>query len=254
MLRNARKLFHLKRSLVQQTSGIHTGSTIMSPKIALVLSGCGVYDGSEVHEASACLVHLSRAGVSVSMFAPDIPQMHVIDHIKGEEMQPARNVLTESARIARGNIKPLSDLQSADFDGVVFPGGFGAAKNLCSWAVDGPSCTVNQNVERVLKAFQGDSKPIGLTCIAPVLAAKCLPGVEVTVGHSEEEDGKWPYAGTAGGIEQCGAKHIAKDVTEAHVDLKTKVVTTPAFMCDTDLHKIFDGIGIMVDNLLKLMK
>lgn len=224
------------------------------PKIALVLSGAGVYDGTEVHEASACLVHLSRAGAEVSMFAPDVAQMHVIDHTKGEEQSESRNVLKESARIARGKISALSELSAGNFDGLVVPGGFGAAKNLSTFAVEGVNCKVNEDVEKTLKEFHAGKKPIGLCCIAPVLAAKCIPGCSVTVGSDEEEGGRWPYAGTAGAIGQLGATHVKKDVHEAHIDSENKVVTAPAYMCETQLHHIFDGIGKMIDGVLSLAK
>ncbi|KAG8430150.1 hypothetical protein GDO86_018384, partial [Hymenochirus boettgeri] len=158
------------------------------------------------------LVHLSRAGAEVKMFAPDIPQMHVIDHSKGQPSEETRNVLVESARLARGNISALSLLSVRDHDAIIFPGGFGAAKNLCTFAVDGEACNVHQDVERVLKEFSNAKKPIGLCCIAPVLAAKVIPGVEVTVGQEEEHGGKWPYAGTAKSICALGGKHCAKDV------------------------------------------
>ncbi|CAM2096843.1 unnamed protein product [Caretta caretta] len=222
-------------------------------RVAVVLSGCGVYDGTEIHEASAILVHLSRGGAEVQMYAPDIPQMHVIDHSKGQPTEAeSRNVLVESARVARGKITDLAKLSTKDHDAVIFPGGFGAAKNLSTFAVDGKDCKVNGEVERVLKEFHKAGKPIGLCCISPVLAAKVLPGAEVTVGHEEEEGGKWPYAGTAGAIKALGGKHCVKEVTEAHVDVNNKMVTTPAFMCETELHHIFDGIGAMVKGVLKL--
>ncbi|XP_062390690.1 glutamine amidotransferase-like class 1 domain-containing protein 3, mitochondrial isoform X2 [Sardina pilchardus] len=232
---------------------IHTTTNLSGAKVAVVLSGCGVYDGTEIHEASAILVHLSRGGAEVQMYAPDVPQMHVIDHGKGQPMEnQSRNVLSESARIARGNIVDVAKLSASNHDAVIFPGGFGAAKNLSTFAVDGTDCKVNGEVERVLKDFHKAGKPIGLCCISPVLAAKVLPGVEVTVGHEEEEGGKWPYAGTAQAIKALGAKHCVKDVTEAHVDRKNKVVTSPAYMCETKLHLIFDGIGAMVKDVLKL--
>ncbi|KAM9487366.1 glutamine amidotransferase-like class 1 domain-containing protein 3, mitochondrial [Clarias gariepinus] len=231
---------------------IHFSARCSSAKVAVVLSGCGVYDGTEIHEASAILVHLSREGAQVQMYAPDMSQMHVIDHSKGQPSEESRNVLAESARIARGNITDLAKLSASNHDAVIFPGGFGAAKNLSTFAVDGKDCTVNKEVERVLKDFHKAGKPIGLCCISPVLAAKVLPRVEVTVGHEEEQGGKWPYAGTAQAITALGAKHKVKDVTEAHVDPKNKVVTSPAFMCDTQLHLIFDGIGSMVRDVLKL--
>ncbi|ESO95105.1 hypothetical protein LOTGIDRAFT_160866 [Lottia gigantea] len=223
-------------------------------KVAVILSGCGVYDGTEVHEASAILVHLSRAGSEVGMFAPNINQMHVINHTKGEPMEQNRNVLEESARIARGKISALSELDSKKFDAVIFPGGFGAAKNLSSFASDGTAMKVNDEVEKTLKDFYNEKKPIGLCCISPVLAAKVFNGCEVTVGSDKEEGGKWPHAGTAGAIESMGSKHIKKSVTECHVDDKNKIVTTPAFMCETKLHEIFDGIGVMVNKVLSLTK
>ncbi|XP_047574790.1 glutamine amidotransferase-like class 1 domain-containing protein 3, mitochondrial isoform X3 [Lutra lutra] len=203
-------------------AALHGSAPRPGARVALVLSGCGVYDGTELHEASAVLVHLSRGGAEVQIFAPDIPQMHVVDHTKGQPSESeTRNVLTESARIARGKITDLARLSAANHDAAIFPGGFGAAKNL-------------------------------LCCIAPVLAAKVLRGVEVTVGHEQEEGGRWPYAGTVEAIKALGAKHCVKGVTEAHVDQKNKVVTTPAFMCETELHHIHDGIGAMVKKVLEL--
>ncbi|KAJ8004523.1 hypothetical protein DPEC_G00137160 [Dallia pectoralis] len=195
-------------------AGFRTSASCCAAKVAVVLSGCGVYDGTEIHEASAILVHLSRGRAEVQMFAPDVAQMHVIDHGKGTPTEATtRNVLAESARIARGNITDLAQLSVVNHDAIIFPGGFGAVKNLSTFAVDGPDCRVNKDVERVLKEFHKAGKPIGLCCISPVLAAKLIPGVEVTVGKEEEEGGRWPYAGTAGAIKALGATHVNKDVT-----------------------------------------
>ncbi|XP_059825011.1 glutamine amidotransferase-like class 1 domain-containing protein 3, mitochondrial isoform X4 [Hypanus sabinus] len=221
-------------------------------RVAVVLSGCGVFDGSEIHEASAILVHLSRGGADFQVYAPNVSQMHVIDHVKGEAAAESRNVLVESARIARGQVLDLVRLRAEDHDAVIFPGGFGAAKNLSTFATDGKDCQVIPDVHRVLTEFHKAQKPIGLCCIAPVLAAKVLPGVEVTVGHEEDEGGRWPYAGTAAAIKAMGAKHRVTEVDQAHVDSENKIVTTSAFMCETKLHQIFDGIGEMVQRVLKL--
>ncbi|XP_029434150.1 glutamine amidotransferase-like class 1 domain-containing protein 3A, mitochondrial [Rhinatrema bivittatum] len=232
---------------------LHGSARRPGARVAVVLSGCGVYDGTEIHEASAILVHLSREGADVQIYAPDIPQMHVIDHNRGQTVEAeSRNVLVESARIARGKISDLAQLSVQKHDAVIFPGGFGAAKNLSTFAVDGETCKVNREVERVLQDFHKAGKPIGLCCISPVLAAKVLPGTEVTVGHEEEQGGKWPYAGTAQAVKALGGKHSIKDVHEVHVDPKNRVVTTPAFMCETELYHIFDGIGAMVKSVLKL--
>ncbi|XP_040842622.1 glutamine amidotransferase-like class 1 domain-containing protein 3A, mitochondrial isoform X2 [Ochotona curzoniae] len=212
------------RPLPSPRAALHGSAPRAGPRVAVVLSGCGVYDGTEIHEASAVLVHLSRGGAEVQLFAPDVPQLHVIDHTKGQPAESeTRNVLRESARIARGKITDLAQLRAADHAAVIFPGGFGAAKNL-------------------------------LCCIAPVLAAKVLRGVEVTVGHEQEEGGRWPYAGTAEAVKALGAKHCVKDVTEAHVDRGNKVVTTPAFMCEAALHHIYDGVGAMVRGVLELAR
>ncbi|XP_039343993.1 glutamine amidotransferase-like class 1 domain-containing protein 3A, mitochondrial isoform X2 [Mauremys reevesii] len=158
----------------------------MGKKVAIVLSGCGVYDGSEIHESSAVLVHLSREGAQGEFYAPDVEQMHVVDHVKGQPTQEKRNVLVESARIARGNIKDLATLNVKELDALIIPGGFGVAKNLSTWATQGKNCTISKVVEDTLKAFHAAKKPIGMCCISPVLAAKIFPGCELTVGQDKE--------------------------------------------------------------------
>lgn len=215
----------------------------MGANVAVVLSGCGVMDGAEIHEAVSVLVHLSRGGASYRCFAPDKDQMHVVDHLAGEPASgERRNVLRESARIARGEIQPLSALHAADFDAVVFPGGFGAAKNLCDFAVKGDQCVVDPEVRRVVEEFHGAGKPIGMCCIAPVIAARVLEGCTVTIGDD---------AGTAGAIAKMGSKHAARPVTEACVDETFNVVTAPAYMYgDAPVHDVFDGIGAMVRGVL----
>ncbi|XP_074613743.1 ES1 protein homolog, mitochondrial-like [Acropora palmata] len=243
----------LSKSAAYQTVRAFSLGTSSRTSVAVVLSGSGVFDGTEIHEASAVLVHLSRAGADVSIYAPDIPQMHVLNHTKGEVTEgETRNVLVESARIARGKISSLADLDVTSHDAVVFPGGFGAAKNLSSFAVEGTGCKVNKDVQQAMTAFHVAKKPIGLCCIAPVLAAKVIPGVEITVGQDKDDGGRWPYAGTASAVVEMGAKHVNRDVLEIHVDEENKVVTTPAFMCETKVHEVHDGVGKMIEAVLKL--
>ncbi|XP_078310664.1 glutamine amidotransferase-like class 1 domain-containing protein 3, mitochondrial [Crassostrea virginica] len=243
-------IYHAKKCSLHTTSILGA----KNPKVALIFCGCGVYDGTEVHEASSAMVHLSRYEAEVGIFAPNIEQMHTIDHTKGEPMEVNRNVLVESARIARGKIKDLKDLDVQNYDAVIFPGGFGAAKNLSDFAVKGDQMTVEPSVEKVIKEFHSAKKPIGLCCISPVLAARTIPGCTVTVGQDKDVDGTWPYAGTAGACQSMGAQHINKEVTEVNVDSDNKVVTTPAYMCETAVHKVFDGVGAMVEAVLKLCK
>ncbi|RDD41941.1 ES1 protein-like protein, mitochondrial [Trichoplax sp. H2] len=213
----------ISRRLISTTPGVMS----TPKKIALVLSGCGVFDGSEIHEASA-------------------------------------NVLQESARIARGNIAALDTLVANDYDAIVFPGGFGAAKNLSTVAVKGPDCEVNDEVQRVIVDFHKLKKPMGFCCIAPTIVAKVLGTGEVTVGQSKNDDGKWPYADTAQAIEKMGAKHVDTAPNfmtdkhllncfhEIHVDQENRVVTTAAFMCDADFHVVHDGVAAMVQTVLKM--
>jgi len=228
-------------------------SAAVPKRVAVVLSGCGVYDGSEVQESIFALNQLSKMKAQVECFAPNIPQMHVINHNKGEpEEGVSRNVLAESARICRGNVKDLASLAAKDFDAAIFPGGFGAAKNLSDLAVKGGEVTLNADVDRVIKEFHSAGKVQGFCCIAPALAAKALEGVEVTVG-SDQESPSWPYAGTTGAIAAVGSKHIVKPLNEAHVDSTYKVVSSPAYMCnDAPIHEIEESVVAMVTKTMEL--
>ncbi|XP_051878132.1 LOW QUALITY PROTEIN: glutamine amidotransferase-like class 1 domain-containing protein 3, mitochondrial [Pristis pectinata] len=221
-------------------------------RVAVILSGCGVYDGSELHESSAVMVQLSRAGAEVQLYAPNVNQMHVVNHLTARPTEEVRNVLVESSRIARGQSKDLAELRINDTDALIIPGGFGVAKNLSSWAVKGKDCSVEGSVESAIKKFHATKKPIGLCCISPVLAAKLIPGCELTVGYDTECE-KWPYAKTAQALKDLGCQHINKHVNEIHVDKKNKLVTTCAFMCNAPIHEIYDGIGEMVKEVLKLV-
>nr|XP_055034507.1 glutamine amidotransferase-like class 1 domain-containing protein 3, mitochondrial [Misgurnus anguillicaudatus] len=223
----------------------------MAKRVAVILSGCGVYDGTEVHEASAVMVHLSRAGAKVQMFAPDVEMMHVVDHCKGQPGTEKRNVMQESARIARGGVTDLVKLDVTAFDALIIPGGFGVAKNLCDWATKGKEYSIKPQVEKIIKNFHKAGKPMGMCCISPVLAAKAIPGCEVTFGHDSECE-MWPHAQVAKSMVELGCKHLNKNVDEVHVDRKNKLVTTSAFMCNAAIHEVFDGLGVMVSEVLKL--
>ncbi|MBF0093237.1 MAG: isoprenoid biosynthesis glyoxalase ElbB [Alphaproteobacteria bacterium] len=213
------------------------------PRIAVVLSGCGVYDGAEIHEAVLTLLALDRRGASYQCFAPDIPQAHVINHLTGQESHESRNVLVESARIARGDVKPLRDYDPAAFDGIVFPGGFGAAKNLSSFAFDGPNCTVNPDVEKAIKGTRAAGKPIGALCISPAIMAKVLGGVELTIGSD---------SGTAATLEKLGARHKTAGHGEVVVDKAAKLVTTPCYMLNSTIGQIATGADNVVAAMLEL--
>lgn len=210
----------------------------MKKKIAVVLAGCGVYDGAEIHEATLTLLAIARHGAQYQCFAPDIDQAHVINHLSGQEMNESRNVLVEAARLARGNIKPLSGFNADDYDAIVFPGGFGVAKNLCTFAFDGVDCRVNTDVRNAVQAMHKAGKPIGALCISPVLIAKILGNVEVTIGNDQA---------TAAAVEQMGSKHAVAGHGEVVIDQANKLVTTPCYMLDATIDQISDG----AQNLIK---
>jgi len=195
----------------------------MSKRIAVILAGSGVYDGSELHEAVLTLLAIEMQGAQYQCFAPDIDQMHVVNHKTGDVTSESRSVLIESARIARGNVLALSDYNPEDYDALVLPGGFGAAKNLCDFAVKGAECTIHSEVERAVLSTNKAGKAIGAMCIAPVILAKLLPGVELTLGGEND---------AAAAASSMGA--VVKTTThgEVIVDAKHRVATTPSYMLD----------------------
>ncbi len=198
-------------------------------KVAVVLAGCGVFDGAEIHEAVMTLYAIDRTGGTYQIFAPNVKQHHVINHITGEAMNEARNVLTEAARIARGKIKALTEYRVADFDALIFPGGFGVAKNLCTYAFDGPECHVDRVVEAAIRDTHKAGKPIGALCISPVLIARILGNVTVTIGNDPA---------TARDIAAMGGRHETKRHGEVSVDKKNRIVTAPAYMLDATITEI----------------
>jgi len=210
-------------------------------KFAVVLSGCGVFDGAEIHEATLTLLAIAQQGAAYEIFAPDINQYHVINHLTHKEMPEKRNVLVESARIARGKIKPLSQFSAASYDALIFPGGFGAAKNLSTVAFDGPDAKVNPDVEAAVKAMHKAGKPIGALCIAPAVIARILGGIEVTIGDDP---------GTIGAIQKMGGTHIKTTHGEVVVDKKNKIFTTPCYMLDATIVEIYQGASNIIKEIL----
>lgn len=213
-------------------------------KIGVLLSGCGVFDGSEIHEAVLTLLALEKAGAKAICMAPDKDQLQVINHLTGEEAPERRNVLVEAARIARGDIRPLDSVSADELDALVLPGGFGAAKNLSRFAVDGPEGEVDPEVRRIVEAMFAVNKPIGFICIAPAVGAQILgsKGIEVTIGND---------ADTAGAINACGASHVDCEVTGVHLDPERKVISTPAYMLGQNILEVSKGIEKLVQTLVE---
>lgn len=213
--------------------------------VGILLSGCGVYDGSEIHESVITLLALDRSGAGWVCMAPDINQYHVVNHLTGQPTEEKRNVLAESARIARGEIMDLKHVRTADLDALIIPGGFGAAKNLSDFAIKGKDAEVHPEVRRVIIEMADAQKPIGAICISPAVLAKVLENrhPQVTIGND---------LGTADAIDAMGARHMVCEATSIHVDMENKLVTTPAYMIGANIATVAEGIEKLIKKVLEI--
>jgi len=220
-------------------------------KVCVILSGAGHLDGAEMRESIFTLLNLDQLNIAVDIFAPDMDQYHVINHLSGEVMEDKRNVLIESARVARGKVQALSELNPENYDALVMPGGFGVAKNLSDFAMSGENAKIIQKVQNVILNFYSSKKPICAICIAPTLLALTLKNhnPEITIGNDED---------TIATIEKIGANHFKKSITDIHIDEKNLLITTPAYMYGTGkLSNIFQGVSKAIkalDTMLKALK
>jgi enhancing lycopene biosynthesis protein 2 len=214
-------------------------------KIGVILSGCGVMDGSEIHEAALTLLAISKAGAEAVCMAPNVDQVHVINHLTGEEMMEKRNVLVEAARIARGKIQDLKTVKAGDIDAVVLPGGYGAAKNLCTFAFDGADCKVEPETARLVKEMHAAGKPVGAICIAPALIAKIFEGTgaKLTIGNEKEP---------ADQIRKTRNTHVDCTVRETVIDKENRIVSTPAYMLAQNIAEAAAGIEKLVQQVIQL--
>jgi enhancing lycopene biosynthesis protein 2 len=213
-------------------------------KFAVILAGSGVFDGAEIQEATLTLLAIAKAGATYDIFAPDIDQHHVINHVTGQEMKEKRNVMVESARIARGSIRPTSAFSPSDYDALVFPGGFGAAKNLCNWAVAGDSCTVHPEVEQAIKGMVAAKKPVGAMCIAPIILGKVVPGTNVTTGNDKA---------SADFIRRMGSGYTPAGHGQVVIDKERKIFSTPCYMLEASITDIAEGTENLVREMMMAM-
>jgi len=217
----------------------------MRKKIGVLLSGCGVFDGAEIHEATLTLYFLDRQGAEVFCMAPNADQLHVINHQASQETDDKRNMLVESARISRGNMKDLASASANDMDGLIIPGGFGAAKNLVDYAVKGRDCSIRPDVRRIIQEMIDARKPVGAMCIAPVVLAVALQDTSavpvLTIGTDPS---------TASDLEFFDARHQNARVDEIAIDDTNKIVTTPAYMLGPGIADIAKGIEKLVEKVL----
>lgn len=214
--------------------------------IAVILSGCGVYDGAEIHEATLSLFQLAKHGFRYTIFAPDMPQTHVINHITGEEMNEQRNVLTEAARIARGNIRPLSEFNADEFEALFIPGGFGVAKNLSDLAFKGKQMTIHRDFANAVSTIYSQSKPIVALCIAPAILAKLIKNATLTIGNDQD---------TNKIIESLDNNAVSKNnASDTVVDKINKIITAPCYMLDASIAEIGDAAENVVFELKRMLE
>ena len=217
-------------------------------KVGVVLAGCGAQDGAEIHESVITLLALDRAGAEVQIMAPDMDQFHVINHFNGDTMEPARNILVESSRIARGNIVPAATVSGDQFDALIFPGGTGMAKNIFDYAMTGPECTVISDIERLVREIIEAGKPLGAICIAPVMVAKVLQKMgrsgKVTGGCSEQ---------ITADIHSMGIETESAGADEIVVDEKNKIVSTPAYVEAKSIKESAEGIEKLITKVLEMI-
>ncbi len=231
---------------MKDKSGIHkrTPENNEVKKIAVVLSGCGFLDGAEITESVATLIALSQNGADYEIFAPD-KTFRATNYLHPHQDGGTRNILEEAARIARGKIRSLSELKAENFDGIVLPGGYGAATHLCTWGSEGARCSVDPHIEHLLKDFYTQSKPICAICIAPVLVARVLgdKGISLTIGHDAE---------TAAEIAKTGAQHVTCAVDDYVTDREHKIISTPAYMYPALPHQVFAGISAAIREFVEM--
>jgi len=218
----------------------------MAKRVGVILSGCGVYDGAEIHESVITMLALDRAGAEMVLCAPNREQMHVVNHLTGDVAEgESRNVLVESARIARGAIRDVAEVEADELDALILPGGFGAAKNLCTFAVQGADCEVDPGVAALVHGVHAQGKPVAAVCIAPALLARVLgdEGPSLTIGNDGD---------TAGALEAMGATHVNCPVRDFIVDEERKIITSPAYMLAQSMSEAAEGIEKTVEELLRL--
>jgi len=225
-------------------------------KVVVLLAGSGVYDGSEIHEAVFSLLAIDRRKGEITCVAPDKEQFHVVNHITGEPMDETRNVMIEAARIARGEIQPVSAIDMKNYDALVIPGGFGAAKNLNQWAIHGPEGELDREVQKLIRSAVENDKPIAAMCMGPTVVAQALAGTNVkatlTVG-SDEADSPYDIKGISDGMKSLGAHPVMKTVHQIAVDSENKIITAPCYMMNASITEIHENIEDLIDKLFEFL-
>lgn len=221
---------------------IETAMSVKQIKVAIILAGCGVKDGSEIHESTMLMLALSQQNIAYDCFAPDLPQHDVVNHLSGETMAETRNMLVEAARIARGSIRALSELQLEEYRAICIPGGFGVAKNLCDYAQTGKNLQILPQLQELLTQAHAKKIPLLALCIAPVILAKLVTGAQITIGQDEQ---------VAQDIRDLGGEAVLCGEHEGVIiDEKNLFFTTPCYMLEANIAQIYAGVASLVKALV----
>jgi len=226
-------------------------------KIAVLLAGCGVYDGSEIHEAVFSMLAIAENGGEYQCIAPNVNQAHVVNHITGEAMNETRNVLVESARIARGNVLDVDTVSASDFDAIVIPGGFGPAKNITNWAFEGPNGTINFSIKNLIQNMTKAGKPVVALCFSPVVLAKAYQGSGIspllTLG-TDAEPSPYDIIGSNAGLQSVGSRTENKSIREICYDEENKIITAPCYMMEVGIAEVRTNSKMAIDKLFEILK
>jgi len=224
--------------------------------IGILLSGCGVYDGAEIHEAVLSMLAISQHGWNLTCLGLDKEQHHVINHLNGEEMPEKRNMLIEAARIARGTITNIDQLDATKLDALVLPGGFGCAKNFTTWAFEGASCQIDPAIQALIETMHRNKKPLVALCVSPVVIAKALEKSEatpnLTVGHSQE-DSPYDQSWFSQELSKTGVVVEEKSHREISIDEKNSVICAPCYMMEATINEIYQNIQLAMSALKTLL-
>lgn len=225
-------------------------------KFGILLSGSGVYDGAEIQESVMAMLAITEAGHDYQCISINQEQHHVVNHLNGEEMQESRNMMTEAARIARGDVKEIGDISPADIDALVIPGGFGSAKNFTKWAFLGPEGEILDAVKLLIVNMINVGKPVCALCVSPVVVAKALEGSSIqasmTLG-SDQESSPYDIPGFNAGIESVGAQAAMKTIREINIDSTNKIVTAPCYMMDANILEIRNNVKQAIEATIRLV-
>ena len=211
-------------------------------KTAIILSGCGQVDGSETHETILTILALEQHNLDWEGLAPSGLQTEVYDHYTNtkENISPS-SMITEAARLVRGNITIINAVNASDYAAVIIPGGAGVIKNLSNYSTAGINFTIHPELLAFMATIVRLQIPAGFICIAPILIPKLYGNKpKLTIGSNVELAAK---------IVQIGGEHCDCLANDIVIDHAQKIVSTPANMVAKNIVEVYHGIYKLVTQI-----